>query len=229
MDAKTTTPFTWSYSKLHGYETCPRKLYEEEILKCWPKERSELLDEGDEVHAALALALRDGSKLPLKFRMYEKWLTWVRELPGERLIERDAQWACTRQFQPTLWSAPDVWLRCKADVAVVDIPRKIGIIIDWKNGKSINVDPIQLTLTSLMALIQFPELGGVRADFVWLKEGEQTSQSVMRSEAADQWAELMPRVERYRQALATTNFPMTPNRLCGQYCAVKSCEHNGRT
>jgi PD-(D/E)XK nuclease superfamily len=219
--------FSWSYSRLHGFETCPRKYYETQVLKDkWPEDRSAMLDWGDDVHIALAAALKNNTPLPLKFQLFEHWLDKVRRTPGEMLIEDDARWACTRAFRPTPWFAPNVWLRAIADVAKID--GDIALIVDWKSGKSANVDPIQMTLASLMAMVQFPKLQLVRGDFVWLQEDRQTSQNIYRRDAADHWAELLPRVERFRTAIERNDFPPTPNYLCGRYCSVLSCDHNGR-
>jgi hypothetical protein len=102
------------------------------------------------------------------------------------------------------------------------------MVIDWKAGKSANVDPVQLLLTSLMMFIQFPKLDRVVSIFAWLKEDHQTRQAVYRDEAADHWAEIMPRVERLRQATLKNNFPPQPGRFCRNWCPVKSCEYNGR-
>jgi PD-(D/E)XK nuclease superfamily protein len=218
---------SWSYSKLHGYELCPRRHYETEILKDkWPKEKSELLAWGDAVHVALAHALRTGEPLDELFQLYQPWVDKVVRTPGKMLIEDDCRWAITREFKPTAWFAKNVWLRCVADVVKLDYP--VALVVDWKAGKSSNVDPIQLTLTSLMLLIQFPKVECVRSDFVWLQENHQTTQILYRNEAADRWAEIIPRVKRFEEAVATENFPPIPGRFCKRYCPVRSCEYFGK-
>lgn len=216
----------WSYSRLHGFEICPRRYYENDIKKAWPKDTSPQLQWGDAVHLAMAKALKTGEPLPTVFRIFQKWIDFVNSIPGELLIEDDARWAITREFVPTPWFAKNVWLRTVADAVKLDPP--VAMIVDWKGGKSANVDPLQLILTSLMTFIQFPEVHCVLSRFVWLLEDSETIQRIERSEAADQWAELMPRIKALQHATNTNNFPPRPNRFCRSYCNVKSCEYHGR-
>jgi PD-(D/E)XK nuclease superfamily len=225
LDATEKTDQAWSYSRLKGYSDCPRRFYKTQITKEYPDTTSDQ-EWGNAVHAAIAQALRDGTDLPRKFKNCQKWVRKIRNVQGEMLIEDDCQWAINRNFQPTAWYAKDVWLRCVADVAIIKPPG--ALVVDWKAGKSINVDPIQLMLTSLMMLIQFPELNKIMSMFVWLKEDDKTIQTLHREDATNQWALLMPRVERYQEALRTNNFPPKPGRLCRNYCPVASCEFHGR-
>ncbi len=223
----TPQPFAWSYSRLHGYEDCPRRYNETQVKKAWPEKRSAQLDWGDQAHQAIAAALR-GTPLPRKFIGLQKWVDKVLAIEGEKLIEDDCRWACTRDFKPAAWLAKDVWLRCIADVTIFNPTHPVAVVFDWKAGKSANVDPLQLTLTSLMLLIQFPELRAIRSIFAWLQEDYQTEQSLYRTDAANQWALLMPRVERFQQAVMHNNFPPQPGRFCRNWCPVKSCEHHGK-
>jgi hypothetical protein len=216
----------WSYSRLHGFEICPRRYYENDIKKAWPKDTSPQLQWGDAVHLAMAKALKTGEPLPTIFRIFQPWIDKVNRTPGELLIEDDARWAINREFVPVPWFAPSVWLRTVADAVKLDYPT--ALIVDWKAGKSANADPIQLVLTSLMCLLQFPEVACVRSDFVWLQEDSQTTQVLYRNEAPDAWADLLPRVKALQHATATNNFPPRPNRFCANYCNVKSCEYNGQ-
>jgi PD-(D/E)XK nuclease superfamily len=223
--------FSWSYSRLKAFEDCPRRYHETQVKKAWPEEKSEMLEFGDAVHDAMATALRTGEPLPTKFKIYQRWIDSLLETEGELLIENDCQWAITRDFKPTAWFAKDVWLRCIADAVKLDYrnnPKPAALVVDWKAGKSANGDPIQLTLTSLMMFIQFPQIRSVRADFVWLQENDRTQQSLYRHEAADAWADLMPRVEKLQQATNANYFPPKPNRFCRSWCPVKSCEYHGR-
>jgi hypothetical protein len=221
------SPYVWSYSNLHTYETCPRQFHETKILKRWPEEKSEHQIFGDKVHAAMALALQSGEPLPLEYAAYQPWIDKVMRTKGELLIE--CKWAITKDYQPTTFFSKTAWARGVADAVKVDLnPPEIAMVVDWKTGKSINVDELQLTLMALMAFIQFPKVLRVRAVFVWLREDEETNLVIDRSEMADQWAAIVPRVNKLQQAIVEENFPPTPNRLCQKWCSVLSCEYNGR-
>lgn len=227
MDVAAPKPFSWSYSKLKAYEICPRRYHETDILKAWPEERSENLTWGDAVHKAMADALR-GKELPLAYSMYQPWIDKVNATKGELLVEEQCKWAITRDLTPTAWFSKTTWARTVADAVKIDLTAPAtALVVDWKTGKSSNVDEVQLILTSLVALIQFPKLQCVRSDFVWLQEDDKTTQVIYRREAADHWAEIMPRVEKLQQATANTDFPPRPNPFCRRWCPVKTCEYWG--
>lgn len=215
----------WSYSRLHGFEDCPRRWYETEILKKWPKEETPQLKWGNDAHAALAKALQ-GEPLPTRFQILQKWVNKVQQAPGELLVEDDCRWAITKHFLPTTWFSKTVWLRCVADA--VKLNGDVATVVDWKAGKSDNVDPVQLLLTSLMMFVQFPQLQYIRGDFIWLQEDHITQQGLYRFECADAWANILPRVHKFHRAMAAKEFPPTPNRFCKRYCPVKTCEFNGK-
>lgn len=217
--------FTWSYSSLHDFETCPRRYNEK---KNFPEERSENLIFGDAVHAAMAEALRSGNSLPLAYKSYQHWIDKVNRSAGEILVEDQCRWAIDKNFKSTAWFSKTVWMRTVCDVVKVDLSEPaMALVIDWKTGKSINVDELQLTMMALMTFIQFPTLRRVRADFIWLQEDDKTTQIVERAEIADHWAEIMPRVAKLKAAVEEENFPPKPNRLCKKWCPVKSCEFWG--
>jgi PD-(D/E)XK nuclease superfamily len=218
--------FQWSYSKLHAYETCPRRYHETQVKKAWPEEKSDMLTWGDAVHRAMATALRDGTHLPLKFQGYQSWIDKIGNLPGELMVEDECRWAVSRDLRPTAYFASNVWLRCIADA--VKIGGDKSLLIDWKTGKSANADPVQLLLTSLTMLIHFPQLQRVRSYFIWLQEDSHSELCIDRSQCADHWAELMPRVARFEQATVSENYPPTPNRFCRSWCPIRSCEYWGK-
>ena len=45
--------FTWSYSKLKNYETCPRRYKAIDVDKSIEQPRSEALERGEELHDAM--------------------------------------------------------------------------------------------------------------------------------------------------------------------------------
>lgn len=224
--AKSKPSFTFSYSKLKGYEVCPRRFYETQALKKWPEDESPALKWGNDVHAALAEALRTGKPLAPQYQVFEHWLEKIRRTPGNMLIEEDCKWAVTRSLKPCAWMAKNVWLRAVADVIKVD--NDAALVIDWKAGKSANVDPVQNQLVSLIVLIYFPKVQVVRSDFIWLSEDDSTTQVLYRNEAPDYWAEIIARAGVLEQATIDNDFPPKPNPFCKRYCPVRTCEYWGK-
>jgi hypothetical protein len=224
MDDITRRPFAFSYSKLKSYEICPKRYYEIDIKKAWPEDRSAQLSEGEAVHEAMAEALRGTAPLPAAHSVYQPWIDKVLRTPGELLVE--CKWAITAEYQPTPWMSPRVWLRSVADAVKLD--GDAALLLDWKTGRSANADDVQLTLSSLVMFCHFPKLKCIRSDFIWLQEDDKTTQVLYRHEAADAWAEILPRVEKLRQATIEEYFPPTPNRFCKKWCPVKTCEFWGK-
>lgn len=226
QDTQNSKAFTWSFSRLKAYEDCPRRFNETMRLKRWPEPRSKQLDEGDETHAAMAKALKTGTRLPLAHAAKQHWIDKVNRTKGELLVEDQSRWAITRDFRPTAWFSKQVWARTVADAVKVD--DNAALIVDWKTGKSANADIVQLELCSLIGLCQFPDVKIIRADFVWLNEDDKTTIVIRRDEAADRWAEITPRVEALKQAELDEFFPPKPGNFCRSWCSVKSCEYNGK-
>lgn len=224
--------FSWSFSRLKAFEDCPRRYHETQVKKdedgrpLWPEEPSAILKYGDDVHRAMAVALMSSAPLPTKFKIFQHWIDKVTRTPGELLVEDECRWAVTRDMVPTAWFAKDVWLRCIADAVKLD--GEVALVVDWKAGKSLNGDPVQLMLTSLMMFLQFPKLELVRSDFIWLQENSQTTQVLYRHECAAQWANILPRVKRLENATKNDLFPPQPNRFCRNWCPVRSCEYHGK-
>ncbi len=72
-------PFTWSYSKLANYETCPRRFYECDIQKNYREDdNNENLVWGSYVHQSLADACTGAKPLPAELQPYTKWVDRVR-------------------------------------------------------------------------------------------------------------------------------------------------------
>lgn len=226
VDAAPAKPFTWSYSRLKAWEICPRRYHETQVLKNWPEDESPQLKWGNDVHAAMAKALQTGEQLPAMYQVFQPWIDKIARTPGELMVEEDCKWAITRELRPCAWMAKNVWLRAIADALKVD--NDAALVIDWKAGKSANVDPVQNQLVSLIVLIYFPKVQVVRSDFIWLQEDDHTTQVLYRNEAPDQWADIMHRVQAMEQATAENNFPPKPNPFCRRWCPVKTCEFWGR-
>jgi hypothetical protein len=110
MDAVIDKPAAWSYSRLHGFEDCPRRWHETDILKNWPKDETPQLKWGNDAHAALAKALK-GEPLPTVFKIFQHWVdkVWPHRV---NIGRRRLQWAIAAIY-PTTWF-PTVWLRCMA-------------------------------------------------------------------------------------------------------------------
>lgn len=209
--------FSWSYSRLKNYETCPRRYYEIDVQKNF-KDSTAQLDWGNSVHEALANAIKDGAALPETMAPYQKWVNSLRKFEGEKLVEQ--KWALTKEFQPCEWFSPMSWFRGIGDF--VGIAGPYALILDWKTGKPTQ-DSKQLMLVAACVFAFHPDVQEIDSGFVWLKHDDQTVETYRRVDMSKEWLALLPRVERMQQATATLTFPPQPGYLCKKYCPVSSC------
>jgi hypothetical protein len=233
-------PFSFSYSKLKNYETCPKRTWHIDVL---PKndpnkvkeEGGEALFWGDLVHKGLADAI--GAKRVTLSKELVKYQGWVdKMLAGEALagmnILVEQQLAINADFGPTAWFNSDAekqgtgapWYRGIGDV--IKIIGNVALIVDWKTGKIIE-DSQQLALMAACVFAHHPEVMKCRSEFVWLKEDAETRQDFHRNDMPAMWRHLWPRIEAYKNAVENTIFPPKPGGLCKRYCPVKQCPHNG--
>jgi hypothetical protein len=215
--------FSWSYSKLKNYETCPKRYHAIDVTKSYKEEEGEALQWGNAVHKALAERIAEpGKPLPKGMEHFEKWAESLLETGGTILVEQKL--AINSSFGPTSWFGDDAWYRGIGDV--IKIIGSVALIIDWKTGKIIE-DGSQLALMAQCVFAHYPEVRQVRSEFVWLKEDASTRADFKRDDMMKVWAGLWPRVEALETAHKLTEFPPKPGGLCKRWCVVQSCPHHG--
>lgn len=217
--------WNWSYSKLKNYDVCPKRMYEIDIAKNYsePQDPDGPLAYGNRVHDALKVTLRDNVPLTAEMDHLQPWVDRVRAGSGALLVEQ--KYAITRSFQKTAYFASDVWYRGIGDVVRID--RDLGLVLDWKTGKIVE-DSVQLMLMAQCLFAHYPDLKYVRSEFVWLKDDCTTPELLSRKEVAEQWVELLPRVQKMEQAHIDQKYEPKPGRFCKNYCAVTSCPFHGK-
>ena len=220
--------FSWSYSKIKNYETCPKKSWHLDHAKDIKEEESESLQYGNAVHKALASALSGQGALPGPFKHLQKWVDRVNGgFEGKVVVEQ--QMAIRQDFGPTTWFGHDAWYRGIADVIKSigpDPDNQVALVIDWKTGKILD-DGVQLALMAACVFAHHPQIKKIRTEFVWLKEDATTRADFTRDDLPQVWASVLPRVQMLETAIKTMNFPPKPGGLCRRYCPVTSCPHNG--
>ena len=213
--------FSWSYSKLKNFETCPKRHNEVDLLKNFTDE-SDALTQGNQTHKILADACRTG-ELPPEYQDYQRWVDEMRNGPGELLIEQ--KWAIKEDFSPCEFFSPRAWYRGIGDVVRVDGP--VALLRDWKTGKVLT-DSVQLMLMSACVFAFHPKVRRVRAEFVWLKEDCCTGETFDRSTIQNEWIGVLQRVKALKYAYDKQDYQPTPNKLCAKWCPVKTCEYHGK-
>lgn len=219
--------FSWSYSKLKNFETCPKRSWHLDHAKDIKEEEGEHLQYGHTVHKVLAEAISGKTELPDHFKHLEDWV-WkitaeVKNIPTTVLVEQ--QLAITKNYGPTEWFGSDAWYRGIADV--IKIAGPVALVVDWKTGKILE-DGVQLALMAACVFAHHPEIQMARTEFVWLKEGGATTRAdFSRNDMAGVWAGVLPRVQTLESAVSGGNFPPRPSFLCRKWCPVEHCQHHG--
>lgn len=215
-------PFSFSFSKLKNYETCPKKHYEVDIAKS-VKDTSEQLTWGNSVHDALARACDGRAPLPPTMQEWQHWVDRVQFGAGSLVVEK--KYAINAQFKPVEWFSNNAWYRGVIDAARIDGP--VAIAWDWKTGKILE-DSVQLALEASVLFAHFPQLQKIRTEYVWLKDDCTTGEMWTRHDISDMWLGLLPRVQAMEDAARTMTYEPRPSGLCYKYCPVVSCPHFGK-
>jgi hypothetical protein len=214
--------FSWSYSKLKNFDTCPKRHYEVDVAKHF-RDNTEQLDWGNRVHKSLADACKGKVALPEELKDYAKWVHAMRAAPGEMLVEQ--KYALTKDFQPCEWFGPRVWVRGVGDLVKINGTKALGV--DWKTGNVLHDSP-QLMILAQCIFAFHPEVETVETIFVWLKDDCLTRDTFHRATIANEWVGVLERVKQLEDAATTMNYPPKPGKLCRSYCPVLSCPYHGK-
>lgn len=215
--------FSWSYSKLKNFESCPKRHYEVDVAKSVKEDESEQLKWGNQLHDALAKRL--GKKIPLPATMieFEDMVAKLERVPGEVRVE--CKYAINADFSPVDWFSKDAWYRAIADVLIVN--GAVALAIDYKTGKVLE-DSVQLALMASCIFAHFPQVQAIRTEFFWLKEDATSRDDFRRNDMVEVWRGLWPRIENLKSAYANMNFPPKPGNLCKRWCPVVACPYHGK-
>jgi hypothetical protein len=225
MSAVLEKPFTWSYSALRNFETCPKQHYHTSIVKDVVEPESPAIAAGHALHKAFELRVKSGTGLPLGYGQYEPMLKTFTDAPGVTYAEQ--RLALSSELRPAGYFAPNVWFRTVIDAAKVRADEAFAAIVDWKSGRPAE-DTTQLQLMAATVLLHDPHLNTVKAALAYVTHKVWETETYTRADLRSIWAEILPRVERLKQARQANEFPPRPSGLCKRHCKVKACVYNGR-
>lgn len=214
--------FSWSYSKLKNFRTCPRRYHDIDVAKLYKEADSGALAEGNRVHKAFEARVSKGTPFPADLAHYEEAAQRILTLPGKILTEQ--QLAIREDLSPCEWFAKDAWYRGIGDLVAINGP--VAIALDYKTGKILE-EAEQLALLAECIFSHYPEVQAVRTEFWWLKEDAATREDFYRSKRHETWQGVMPKVMELKHAHDTMTFPAKQNGLCKRHCIVSGCPHYG--
>lgn len=219
----TEKPFSWSYSKLKNFNTCPRRYHDIDVAKLYKEDfTGEHLAWGKQVHTAFEERIGKGKAFPVGMENFEDAALRLLAVPGKIMVEQ--QLAIRSDLSKCDWFAKDVWFRSIADYLAINGP--VALAIDYKTGKIIE-DSVQLALMAECVFSHYPEVMAVRTEFWWLKDDAATKMNYYRTGRKDTWAKVLPEVSTLQEAHKTMNFPPKQSGLCRRFCIVKGCPNYG--
>jgi len=230
-------PFSWSFSKLNGFRTCPKKLYHSQIKKDFPEATNENMQWGNRVHDAMAKRIAHDTPLPAGMEQWEKWIPWVMAPNGRSdgtMIWSELKMAITEQIQRCAYfdRAVPVWFRTVADVLKVKL--NVARMVDWKTGKppkdakAEQEAKDQLAMGAFTVFVWFPEVQVVQTQFVYLQHDMIDAEMYTRADMPKIMMRSLPDVMALQKATDSGDFPPKPSGLCVKHCNVISCVYHGR-
>lgn len=219
--------FSFSYSKMKNFDTCPKKHQEVDLLKHY-QDGGANMKWGNEVHASLATACRTFRPLPEGMEKWDKWVDMYADpsLPGTLLLEQ--QYAIKKDFTPTFYKDWDgAWLRVVVDLLRIDGP--VARAVDWKTGKMVH-ESRQLMLNAQCIFAHHPQVQRIYTEFVWLKDDYDTVSAEVfdRSTIVREWPPVLEKVRIMEDAKQRNNYPTNRSGLCYKHCPVTACPFHGK-
>ena len=212
-----------SYSALKQYETCPRQYHEVRVLKKHPPQDTVATIWGKEVHEAAEHHVRDGKPFTFTFPGQDM-VAVLANLSGEKHCEMEL--AVNDKLEPVDFNDPTAMIRGIADLVIVQ--NILARIVDYKSGSNKYPDPAQLELMALLLFAKFPEVQKSFGALLFLKHDTMVQKITKREDSDKLWSNWFAKIARIESAHETGVWNAKPSGLCGKWCPVTSCEHNGQ-
>ena len=216
----------WSFSKAKAFETCPKQVYHEKILKQYPFEETEAMRYGTEFHKACENYIGSSTALPPQFEFIRATLDALNNKRGVKICEKKL--GLTADLKPCDFFNDRVWFRGIADLIIVDVLAEIAWVIDYKTGKSARyADKGQLELMALTIFKHYPEVKKVKAGLLFVVANKLIKEEYEISSEPNLWEKWLGVYGRMEKAFDTDVWNPRPSGLCKRHCKVLECPHNG--
>ena len=228
-----TKPFSWSWSRLKNWRTCPKRFYEIDVAKNYTEPEAGALKWGHEVHQAMANRIARQAPLPEGMQDYDDWpqrMITLKSAGSHVLVEN--RLAMSKDFLKTGFFDQGTWFRGVVDVLAIG--KETAISLDWKTGGNINPEFEQLGLSAQLVFANFPDINEVQTAYIWLSHTNDngkvltTKETYTRDNMLPLWNELWPEIKTMAEAHRTTTYPPKPSGLCKRHCPVVSCPYHGK-
>ena len=224
-------PFAWSFSRLSGFELCPRKLRETTITRRWSDVNKFNVAGTNDHEVVEKYAAGKGQLLP-DMESWRPKIDRLLRIPGH--ISAELEICITENWKETGWFSKDAWARTKIDLNIFNPDKHTVTQLDWKTGKNRSDDRfLQLRTNNLLTDAVMKERG-IRISkynngLVWVRQNFDIEPLIVKQdELPDIKDTVMEKVTEFQDAYNNDDFPPRRNYLCKHHCPVMDCEHNGR-
>ena len=211
--------FTWSFSSLKTYISCPKQYQETKVLKRFVIKQSQQMLYGNEVHKACEDYVRDGTPLAKNYVRYKKVLDSLLAIPGVKHPELKMALSYTKEACE--YYKKGYWARGIVDLLIID--GSDAFIVDYKTGNSKYYDVKQLKLMALMTFAHYPEVSHIKAALLFVKDNVFVDEEYSREDIDKLWKSFGTDLERLQISYENDVWQANPTPLCG-WCPVRTCE-----
>lgn len=207
-----------SPTSLQTFLTCPRQYEAKYITKEVKFESNDHATFGDLVHKSIEAYLKGQEPLPSILEPMREFLDKM----GNVLIGAETKLAVDKQGNAVDFFDKSAYQRCIVD-AIIGDPDSYIICIDWKTGKKRDAQ-VQHDFIKKCTKAKYPN-AIIVTFFIYLFAGESDRQQYN----GETLTSLDYKMNQLSSAYASNSFQPRPSGLCGKWCDVLSCPHNGRS
>lgn len=215
-----------SFSLVKTFENCPFKARHttKSLGGRYLFQPTPATELGNRMHKAFEDYIAHDVPLPDEFKRHEYFMQKLKEIPGKKTCEfrMALNW---KQEQVDYFKGKDLWLRGQYDL-MIQPNESVGIMIDYKTGKSKYPDLEQLQCMSMMAFHFFPNLQKVQGTLIFVEDNYKTFKETFTRDKMGSYVEdWKNRTIPVIQALNTNTWQPKENPLCA-WCPVVECPFN---
>lgn len=207
-----------SPTSLQTFNTCPRQYEAKYITKEVVFEQNAHATFGDLVHKSIENYLKHKEPLPTILAPLKVTLDNM----GAVLLGAETKLGVDIDGRPVSFFDKQVYQRCIVDAVLTNVDKSVVVCIDWKTGKKRDAQT-QHDFIKKCARAKYPNAKVVTL-FIYLFKGASDRQEYNGEPLYDLDKDMADLTAAY----ASMQFKPTPNGLCGKWCDVLSCPHNGR-
>lgn len=227
----------YSFTSIKEFHQCPKRWYENRILKRWEFKETEATKFGTRVHKALeeaALANRGepAATLPYSLSMYQPLADAIQSAKEQgNVVVPEQVIGMTYDGKGVLgrtdiWWANDVKIAGICDITILTPDYSYAKLGDYKTGSSKYPDMEQLDLMALLTFTEYPTVQTIEAMLMFVKEGTTypaRPKVYQRSDMAEINSTFDGYIADIENHKAQNHFPDNGgNPLCG-WCVVEDC------